>query len=312
MLPRHLLRRGQTPQSFKLSTIRAAYAEAARDPNFTATDDCTVVLRYLPDVPIAVVPGHERNMKVTEPIDVYLADKLFQLTSADPKVALADDQYAERLAGKTLVVLGGSYGIGGDLADLARSHGADVFVFSRSSTKTHIERRADVAAAADAVLAETGRIDFVVNTAGLLPRGELTETTEETVYAATEINYLGPVFVAQEFFPHLARTGGSLLLYHVVLLHPGPGRLLALLVGEGGGGQPDSGAGRRVGAERGPGELHQPGTDRDADADQGIRRRAPGHPAGLRRGRPTVAGRAASPRSPVTSSTSAARRVPRR
>jgi 2-C-methyl-D-erythritol 4-phosphate cytidylyltransferase len=213
VLPRHLLRRGQTPQSFKLSTIRAAYAEAARDPNFTATDDCTVVLRYLPDVPIAVVPGHERNMKVTEPIDVYLADKLFQLTSADPKVALADDQYAERLAGKTLVVLGGSYGIGGDLADLARSHGADVFVFSRSSTKTHIERRADVAAAADAVLAETGRIDFVVNTAGLLPRGELTETTEETVYAATEINYLGPVFVAQEFFPHLARTGGSLLLY---------------------------------------------------------------------------------------------------
>ena len=83
VLPRHLLRRGQTPQSFRLSTIRAAYAKAAQDPDFTATDDCTVVLRYLPDVPIAVVPGHERNMKVTEPIDVYIADKLFQLTSAD-------------------------------------------------------------------------------------------------------------------------------------------------------------------------------------------------------------------------------------
>ncbi|MET0694503.1 MAG: IspD/TarI family cytidylyltransferase, partial [Propionibacteriaceae bacterium] len=65
VLPRHLLRRGQTPQSFRLSTIRAAYANAAKDPNFTATDDCTVVLRYLPDVPITVVPGHERNMKVT-------------------------------------------------------------------------------------------------------------------------------------------------------------------------------------------------------------------------------------------------------
>ena len=67
VLPRHLLRRGQTPQSFRLSTIRAAYELAAQDPNFTATDDCTVVLRYLPEVPIAVVPGHERNMKVTEP-----------------------------------------------------------------------------------------------------------------------------------------------------------------------------------------------------------------------------------------------------
>jgi ribitol-5-phosphate 2-dehydrogenase (NADP+) / D-ribitol-5-phosphate cytidylyltransferase len=83
VLPRHLLRRGQTPQSFRLSTIRAAYAKAVQDPDFTTTDDCTVVLRYLPEVPIAVVAGHERNMKITEPIDVYIAEKLLQLTSAD-------------------------------------------------------------------------------------------------------------------------------------------------------------------------------------------------------------------------------------
>jgi 2-C-methyl-D-erythritol 4-phosphate cytidylyltransferase len=83
VLPRHLLRRAQTPQSFRLSTIRAAYAKAAQDPNFTTTDDCTVVLRYLPDVPIAVVAGHVRNIKITEPIDVYIAEKLLELTSAD-------------------------------------------------------------------------------------------------------------------------------------------------------------------------------------------------------------------------------------
>ncbi|HET9649825.1 MAG TPA: bifunctional cytidylyltransferase/SDR family oxidoreductase [Microlunatus sp.] len=213
VLPRHLLRRGQTPQSFRLSTIRAAYAKAAQDPDFTATDDCTVVLRYLPDVPIVVVPGDERNMKVTEPIDVYIADKLFQLTSAGPQVALSEEDYRERLAGKTVVVFGGSYGIGGDIADLARRHGADVFSFSRSTTKTHVERRADLAAAAATVLDATGRIDLVVNTAGLLPRGELAETTEETIYAATEVNYLAPIFVAQEFFPHLAHTGGSMLLF---------------------------------------------------------------------------------------------------
>jgi 2-C-methyl-D-erythritol 4-phosphate cytidylyltransferase len=92
VLPRQLLRRSQTPQSFRLSTIRAAYAKAAQDPNFTATDDCTVVLRYLPEVPIAVVAGHEGNMKVTEPIDVYIADKLFQLTSADRPTRLTDEQ----------------------------------------------------------------------------------------------------------------------------------------------------------------------------------------------------------------------------
>jgi 2-C-methyl-D-erythritol 4-phosphate cytidylyltransferase len=213
VLPRHLLRRGQTPQSFRLSTIRAAYARAARDPDFTATDDCTVVLRYLPEVPIAVVPGHERNMKVTEPIDVYIADKLFQLTSADHPTPLSEAEYHARLDGKTFVVFGGSYGIGGDIADLAKTFGATVKTFSRSSTNTHVQRREDVVAACRGVLAETGRIDFVVNTAGVLPRGELAESTEETIYAATEVNYLAPIFIAQEFYPHLAQTRGSLLLF---------------------------------------------------------------------------------------------------
>jgi 2-C-methyl-D-erythritol 4-phosphate cytidylyltransferase len=76
VLPRHLLRRAQTPQSFRLSTIRAAYDAAAHDPAFTATDDSTVVLRYLPGVEIAVVEGDERNLKVTRPIDVSIAEML--------------------------------------------------------------------------------------------------------------------------------------------------------------------------------------------------------------------------------------------
>jgi ribitol-5-phosphate 2-dehydrogenase (NADP+) / D-ribitol-5-phosphate cytidylyltransferase len=213
VLPRHRLRRGQTPQSFRLSTIRAAYEKAAQDAGFTSTDDCTVVLRYLPEVPIAVVPGHERNMKVTEPIDVYIADKLFQLTSADTPAALSDEEYRGRLEGKTVVVFGGSYGIGGDIADLARRHGATVKTFSRSTTDTHVERRSDIGAAARQVLAETGRIDFVVNTAGVLPRGALADTSEETIFQATDVNYLAPIFIAQEFFPYLAQTAGSLLLF---------------------------------------------------------------------------------------------------
>src|SRR5699024_9908620 len=47
---RSRLRRGQTPQGFRLATIRNAYARAWNDPDFQATDDCTVVLRYCPDV----------------------------------------------------------------------------------------------------------------------------------------------------------------------------------------------------------------------------------------------------------------------
>jgi len=213
VLPRHLLRRGQTPQSFRLSTIRQAYANAALDPAFTATDDCTVVLRYLPEVDIAVVAGHERNMKVTEPIDVYIADKLFQLTSADTPLPLTEDEYRTRLAGRTVVVFGGSYGIGGDIAALAARYGADVRTFSRSSTGTHVERRDEVAAVAAEVLAATGRVDYVVNTAGVLPRGELAEITEETIYSSTDVNYLAPIFIAQEFYAALRESKGSLLLF---------------------------------------------------------------------------------------------------
>ena len=52
---RALLRRLQTPQGFRVPTIRRAHALAAADPDFRATDDCGVVLRYLPDVPIHIV-----------------------------------------------------------------------------------------------------------------------------------------------------------------------------------------------------------------------------------------------------------------
>jgi 2-C-methyl-D-erythritol 4-phosphate cytidylyltransferase len=210
---RAALRRGQTPQAFRADVIRKAYELAARDPNFESTDDCTVVLRYLPDVPIWVVQGDDRNMKVTEPIDLYLLDKLFQLTSADVPEPRTEAEYTAALSGKTMVVFGGSYGIGADIAELATSYGAKVHSFSRSTTGTHVERRIDVAAAAEQTLMDDGCVDFVVNTAAILPRGYLTETTDETIFAATDVNYLGPIFIAQEFFPHLRATGGSMLFF---------------------------------------------------------------------------------------------------
>ena len=211
--PRASLRRGQTPQAFRASVLRRAYEIADEDPDFAATDDCGVVLRYLPEVPIWVVTGDERNMKVTEPIDVYLADKLFQLTSEFTPTHHTDEEFRATLAGKVVVVIGGSYGIGADLAALAASYGAVVETFSRSSTGTHVERRSDLVEAAEKVVAAHGRIDYVVNTAGVLPRGALLETSEETIYSSIEVNYLAPVLIAQVFFPHLRATGGGLLLY---------------------------------------------------------------------------------------------------
>jgi 2-C-methyl-D-erythritol 4-phosphate cytidylyltransferase len=79
MPPRDRLRRFQTPQGFRLATIRAAYERALADPGFAAsvpTDDCGVVHRYLPDVPIVVVPGSEQNIKITHPVDLLIAEQI--------------------------------------------------------------------------------------------------------------------------------------------------------------------------------------------------------------------------------------------
>ena len=77
-LDRSELRRVQTPQGFHLAVIAKAYRAAAADPAFRATDDCSVVLRYLPGVPVGVVPGEERNLKVTDPFDLAVARSLLE------------------------------------------------------------------------------------------------------------------------------------------------------------------------------------------------------------------------------------------
>jgi 2-C-methyl-D-erythritol 4-phosphate cytidylyltransferase len=81
---RETLARCQTPQGFRLSVIRRAYELADADPSFTlrqATDDCGVVLRYVPDVPVRLVQGSESNIKITYPGDLEIAETLLRRRS---------------------------------------------------------------------------------------------------------------------------------------------------------------------------------------------------------------------------------------
>ncbi len=71
---RETLLRCQTPQCFRLQVITRAHELAAADPGFTPTDDCGVVLRYLPDVDVHIVPGSERNIKITYAQDLAVAE----------------------------------------------------------------------------------------------------------------------------------------------------------------------------------------------------------------------------------------------
>jgi 2-C-methyl-D-erythritol 4-phosphate cytidylyltransferase len=78
---RDTLQRAQTPQGFKLQTITSAYRLALQDPAFAATDDCGIVVKYLPGEKVFVVRGETSNVKLTYKEDIHLLNALFQLHS---------------------------------------------------------------------------------------------------------------------------------------------------------------------------------------------------------------------------------------
>ena len=69
-LPREKLVMAQTPQVFRHELLKRAF-EAARADGFTATDESSMVERL--DVEVSVVPGSDRNIKITKPTDMELA-----------------------------------------------------------------------------------------------------------------------------------------------------------------------------------------------------------------------------------------------
>lgn len=68
--PRATLMCAQTPQAFRLEVITKAYDRALQDPDLQATDDCGIVHRYLPEVPICIVQGDPANRKITYKEDI--------------------------------------------------------------------------------------------------------------------------------------------------------------------------------------------------------------------------------------------------
>lgn len=69
-LPRASLRNMQTPQGFRQWVLRRAFDLGLQDPDFAPTDDCGVVRRYLPRVPVRIVEGEVTNIKITYPKDL--------------------------------------------------------------------------------------------------------------------------------------------------------------------------------------------------------------------------------------------------
>jgi 2-C-methyl-D-erythritol 4-phosphate cytidylyltransferase len=70
-IPRERLILAQTPQVFRFELLKSAFAKA-REDGFAGTDESSLVER-LDQVEVSVVPGSDRNLKITKPSDMDLA-----------------------------------------------------------------------------------------------------------------------------------------------------------------------------------------------------------------------------------------------
>jgi 2-C-methyl-D-erythritol 4-phosphate cytidylyltransferase len=82
-IPRERLILAQTPQVFRFDLLKSAFARA-REDNFAGTDESSLVER-LDQVEVSVVPGSDRNLKITKPSDMDLA-RLFLAEEMTAKV----------------------------------------------------------------------------------------------------------------------------------------------------------------------------------------------------------------------------------
>jgi 2-C-methyl-D-erythritol 4-phosphate cytidylyltransferase len=197
-------RRGQTPQVFRMSVLAQAYEAASLAGDLTATDDCSLVLRYVPGARILAVPGDEVNLKITTGIDLVMADRMIQMRTLDP----AEVRAVTDLDGARILVVGGTAGIGRAIAEEANRVGARTIVEGRSTgldvrDSAAVDER--VAAAATAL----GGLDHVVVTAGILRLGAIADAPPAALAEMIDVNLTGTLNVARAAYRHLLASRGS-------------------------------------------------------------------------------------------------------
>jgi 2-C-methyl-D-erythritol 4-phosphate cytidylyltransferase len=206
---RSRFRRGQTPQVFRRDVLVRALEAAAAANDLTATDDCTLVLRYVPGARIEAVDGDEVNLKITTRIDLVLADRMIQMRTLVP----SDQPPPLRtMEGARVLVIGGTNGIGRAIADEAARAGARVEVDGRSRG-LDVRDPAAVRSRIAAVAERLGGIDHVVVTAGVLLVGRVADATTPSLAEVVDVNLTGTLNVARAAYPHLRDSRGSLTVF---------------------------------------------------------------------------------------------------
>ena len=203
---REMFRRGQTPQGFWLGQIREVIDTIPDLANATFTDSCGMFLALRPESRIGLIDGDESNIKITHPIDLFLAEQLIMSgqTSRDAQPAQVD------LSSKNIVIFGASSGLGADAFENLRKLGATVHGAS-GRDGCNISDANDVELAL-AKAAEAGPIDAVLNFAGVLHIGRLADIDPAVLHNVVQTNYVGSLNVARASFHYLKETSGQLML----------------------------------------------------------------------------------------------------
>lgn len=207
--PRKFYWQGQTPQAFRLGTLKKAY-EIYQNSDMQGTCDCSIVLKTLPETKVAIVNGSEKNIKLTLPTDLFIANKLLQSRSDFSLRNITSIEQLQYLKNKVMVVIGGTYGIGAEICRLAEKLGVKVYAFARSNG-VNVADIDTVKTALSQVQKEAGKIDIVINTAGILRHKALLLTTLPEIAESIAVNFNGAVNVAVAAYPYLKKVSGSLI-----------------------------------------------------------------------------------------------------
>lgn len=131
-----------------------------------------------------------------------------------------------RLKDKVTLITGGSRGIGLAVAARFAEEGAQVVIFARDVARGEQAAKSlnadfvggDVASAADCqravdeTLSKYGRIDMLVNSAGIIYRNRTVEQTSEAEWEATfDVNVKGTFLMSKAALPALRKVQGSIV-----------------------------------------------------------------------------------------------------